>query len=435
MVKSFVFDTNVLLYDPQSVLNFHDNNIIIPITVIEEIDRFKKDLNEVGRNARYFSRFLDKLRNSGKLSEGVKLENGGTLRVVIGNDSSLPPTQFPPSNDHKILSVALELHNIDLSHPVILVTKDTNLRIKADAVGLIARDYERDKLEVSEFYTGLHKEEVAADVLQEFHYKGVYPLEMEFPNICVRLQDRKNGHKTALGRYRPEKKGIVPLKHLPADGLWGIKPRNSEQEFALDLLLDDRVRLVSLTGVSGTGKTLLALAAGLFKTSDEGIYQRLLVSRPIFPLGKDLGFLPGDVEEKLSPWMQPIFDNVQLLFGTPQQKREKKRSFDELKRLGLVEIEPLTYIRGRSLANQFLIVDEAQNLTPHEIKTIVTRAGEGTKIVLTGDPYQIDNPYIDSSSNGLSYTVERLKGEGLSGHIHLVKGERSALAELAARAL
>lgn len=438
MVKSFVFDTNVLLYDPNAVLNFHDNDIIIPITVIEEIDRFKKDLNEIGRNARFFSRFLDKLRKDGNLSEGVKLENGGTLKVVIGTESSpLPSNLFPPSNDHKILAIALELHNEDMNRPVILVTKDTNLRIKADALGLIASDYERDKLEVSELYTGLHKEEVNAEVIHEFHYKGFYRLpDADLnPHTCVLLIDNKNPNKFALGRYISEKNGVIPIKQIPPDGLWGIKPRNPEQQFALDLLLDDRIRLVTLTGVSGTGKTLLALTAGLSKTSDDGIYQRLLVSRPIFPLGKDLGFLPGDVEEKLSPWMQPIFDNVQLLLATPDRKREKKRNFEDLLRMGLIEIEPLTYIRGRSLAKQYLIVDEAQNLTPHEIKTIITRAGEGTKIILTGDPYQIDNPYIDSSSNGLSYTVERLKREEISGHIHLIKGERSALAELAARAL
>ncbi len=439
MLKSFVFDTNVLLYDPQAILNFQENNIVIPITVIEEIDHFKKDLNEIGRNARYFSRFLDKLRHSGKLSQGVKLENGGNLRVVIGKGISpqLSPEQFPLNNDHKILSVALELQKQDAKHPVILVTKDTNLRIKADALGLTARDYERDKLEISEFYSGVHQEEVAPEALQEFHYKGFYPLPNAelYPHTCVVLRDRKDSHKIALGRYLSGKQGVVGLRTLPPDGLWGIKPRNLEQQFALDLLLDDHIRLVSLTGVSGTGKTLLALAAGLYKTSDEGIYQRLLVSRPIFPMGKDLGFLPGTVEEKLSPWMQPIFDNVQLLLGTPQRKQGKKRSFEDLMRMGLIEIEPLTYIRGRSLPNQFLIVDEAQNLTPHEIKTIITRAGEGTKIVLTGDPYQIDNPYIDSSSNGLSYTVERLKAEEISGHIDLVKGERSALAELAARVL
>ncbi|MBI5789317.1 MAG: PhoH family protein [Candidatus Schekmanbacteria bacterium] len=439
MIKNFVFDTNVLLYDTQSVLNFSDNNIIIPVTVIEEIDQFKKDLNEIGRNARYFSRFLDHLRSQGSLATGVRLESGGTLRVIIGKGLSqkLSPEQFPPNNDHKILSVALVLQEEDPNTPVILVTKDTNLRIKADALDLTAEDYTRDRVEISELYTGMDTLGISADAMREFLYKGFHPLpESEFyPHTCVTLKEEGNSHHTALGRYLAHKQMVVALKQLPPEGLWGIKPRNYEQQFAVDLLLDDRIKLVSLTGVSGTGKTLLALAAGLIKTSDEEIYQRLLVSRPIFPLGRDLGYLPGDVEEKLRPWMQPIFDNVQLLLDTPLKKREKRRSLNELTRMGLMEIEPLTYIRGRSLANQYLIVDEAQNLTPHEIKTIVTRAGEGTKIVLTGDPYQIDNPYIDSSNNGLSYAVERLKTEEITGHIHLLKGERSALADLAARSL
>ncbi len=254
-----------------------------------------------------------------------------------------------------------------------------------------------------------------------------------YPNTCLVIRNEADPNQTALGRYYKDL--IIPVNSV-SGGVWGIQARNSEQSFALNLLLDDRVKLVTLTGISGTGKTLLALAAGLLKCTDDRVYQRLLVSRPIFPLGRDLGFLPGDVEEKLSPWMKPIFDNMDLLFGTSgrvgDKRGEKNIDLNDLIKLGIIEIEPLTYIRGRSLPNQFLIVDEAQNLTPHEIKTIVTRAGERTKIVLTGDPYQIDNPYIDSSSNGLSSIVERFKEQPIAGHITLVKGERSELAELAA---
>ena len=249
------------------------------------------------------------------------------------------------------------------------------------------------------------------------------------------LVDEGNLSHSAIGRFNSSKQQIVPLLRVSKEGIWGIHPRNREQQFAFDLLLNDDIQLVSLIGKAGTGKTLLAIAAGLLKTADESVYSRLLVSRPVFPMGRDLGFLPGDVEEKLAPWMQPIFDNVELLLTSVDEGGKRKRGYRELIDLGLMEIEPLTYIRGRSIPRQYLIVDEAQNLTPHEIKTIITRAGEGTKIVLTGDPYQIDNPYVDSSSNGLTYSVERLKGQDIAGHVTLSKGERSPLAELAANLL
>jgi PhoH-like ATPase len=249
------------------------------------------------------------------------------------------------------------------------------------------------------------------------------------------LIDETNTSHTAIGRYDSLRQEIVALIKTPKEGIWGILPRNREQQFAFDLLLNDDVQLVSLVGIAGTGKTLLAIAAGLLKTADESAYNRLLVSRPVFPMGRDIGFLPGDIEDKLSPWMQPIFDNVELLLSSYDEVGKRKRGYRELIDLGLMEIEPLTYIRGRSIPKQYMIVDEAQNLTPHEIKTIITRAGEGTKIVLTGDPYQIDNPYVDSASNGLSYSVERLKGQDIAGHTTLTKGERSPLAELAANLL
>jgi PhoH-like ATPase len=319
---------------------------------------------------------------------------------------------------------------------VILVTKDTNLRIKADVIGLTAQDYESDKVSLDELYSGTAEVLLSRDDIDLFYSQGFIPLEEEFlANQCLTLMDAANPSHTALARFNRALRQAETLLRAPKEGLWGIHARNREQQFAFDLLLNEDIQLVTLVGKAGTGKTLLAIAAGLNKSADEGQYSRLLVSRPVFPLGRDLGFLPGDLEEKLSPWMQPIFDNVELLLGAVEEGSKRKRGYKELVDLGLLEIEALTYIRGRSIPKQYMIVDEAQNLTPHEIKTIVTRAGEGTKIILTGDPYQIDNPYIDSASNGLTYVVEKFKGEEIAGHVTLTKGERSCLAELAANLL
>ncbi|HWP34902.1 MAG TPA: PhoH family protein [Thermodesulfobacteriota bacterium] len=437
MKKSFVLDTNVLLYDPQALFRFEDNDVVIPITVIEEIDRFKKDLNETGRNARQVSRYLDHLRAQGQLSAGVPLPNGGTLRVAMGPEATNGlPAHDPASHDHRILAIALDLKRRN-GHPVVFVTKDTNLRIKADAASLRAEDYESDKVSIDEVYSGVREVVVPAEQVDAFYAAGEARMpELGLrPNEFVVLRDEANPSHTALGKHLHREGRIVPIGKRK-EPVWGILPRNREQLFALELLLNDDIQLVTLIGKAGTGKTLLALAAGLQKTADEGVYQRLLVSRPIYPLGRDIGFLPGDVNEKLKPWMQPIFDNVELLTGAIEGRGKKMhRGYQELIDLGLLEIEPLTYIRGRSIPHQFLLVDEAQNLTPHEIKTIVSRAGERTKIVLTGDPYQIDNPYVDSDSNGLTYLVEKFKSEPIAGHVTLVKGERSRLAELAANLL
>ncbi len=439
-MKNFVLDTNVLLHDPYSIYKFEDNNLIIPITVIEELDKFKKELSMVGRNARVALRLLDSFRQKGSLSEGVKISaNGGTLKVIFdGEGERLLPKELRGSKeDNEILAVALGVKARDGDSPVILVSKDTNLRIKADALGIRAEDYESDRVgSIEELYSGYAEVDVTKDVIDGFYREGSVSLgNQEFlPNQCVMLKDIQTG-ASALGMFRA-KTGLVELIPSFKEGVWGVKPRNKEQHFAFALLMDDSIKLVTLAGKAGTGKTLLALAAGLRKVSDEGVYGRLLVSRPVFPMGKDIGFLPGDVEEKLKPWMQPIFDNVEYLFGIERaRKRQGIRGYSELMNLGILEIEPLTYIRGRSIPNQFIIIDEAQNLTPHEVKTILTRAGENTKVVLTGDPYQIDNPFIDSTSNGLSYVIEKFKKEGLSGHIMLLKGERSELAELAANIL
>jgi PhoH-like ATPase len=441
--KNFVLDTNVLLHDPRSIFGFADNDVVIPIYVIEEIDNFKRDLSTLGRNARQVSRSLDEFRVQGKLSDGVPIApDKGKIRVLL-HDRKLPHGAGESrTTDDKILGVALDLLEKEKGTPTVFVTKDTNLRIRADALGLHSEDYDIEGLAaVDELWSGVSVLDVAPEQVNDFYANGAIPLEAAAlsepppPNAFVVLRDRTNPQHSAVGKYSAAKQTFVQLIKTPKEGVWGIRPRNKEQSFALDLLLNDEVRLVTIVGKAGTGKTLLAIAAGLQKTMEEGVYQKLLVSRPIFPLGRDIGFLPGSVEEKLNPWMQPIFDNVEYLMNLSRSEKKAGRGYHELLDLGILEIEPLTYIRGRSIPNQFIIVDEAQNLTPHEVKTIITRVGDGTKIVLTGDPYQIDNPYVDQTNNGLIHVVNRFKSERLAGHVTLSKGERSPLAELAANLL
>ncbi len=441
MKKNFILDTNVLLHDPRSMFGFGDNNVVIPIYVIEEIDNFKRDLSSLGRNARQVSRYLDEFRAVGKLREGVPLgTDRGILRVVI-TERQLPKemTSDGHSVDNKILATALDLRDRERALPAVFVTKDTNLRIRADALGLHAEDYDVEEVKLDTLWTGVAEVEVEAQAVNDFYTQGFVPSnggdDPPPPNEFVVLRDRANPQHSAVGKFSAARQAYVPLIKIPKEGVWGIRPRNKEQSFAMDLLLNDEVRLVTIVGKAGTGKTLLAIAAGLQKTMEESIYQKLLVSRPIFPLGRDIGYLPGDVEEKLNPWMQPIFDNVEYLMNLSRSEKKQGRGYHELIDLGIMEIEPLTYIRGRSIPNQFLIVDEAQNLTPHEVKTIITRVGDGTKIVLTGDPYQIDNPYVDATNNGLIHVANRFKAERLAGHVTMTKGERSPLAELAANLL
>ena len=445
MRKAFILDTNVLLFDPNAILKFGNNDLIIPIVVVEEIDRFKREMSENGRHARHFSRVIDGMRKDGNLSQGVKMPNGGLLTVELGGDAPLPMELPMDKADNRILSLAMTLRKEQPKRPIVFVTKDVNLRIKADALGIPAEDYEPSSIEPDQLYTGTLTITVDAHLVDEFYStkRLQYPESSRLfkPNQYLIIKDSMNSNHTAMGRYSKELDSIVPI-YKPAEGLWGIFPKNAEQAFAIDALMNDEIKLVSLVGKAGTGKTLLAIAAGLGKTVDEGVFHRLLVSRPVFPLGKDIGFLPGDVEEKLSPWMQPIYDNIDFLFGTQSTGNSAKgprrgagRGCQELMNQGLLQIEPLTYIRGRSIPQQYLIVDESQNLTPHEIKTIVTRAGEGTKIVLTGDSHQIDNPYVDSANNGLVYTVERFKDEPIAAHVTLSKGERSKLSELASNLL
>lgn len=439
MKKNYVLDTNVLLHDPYALFKFEDNDLILPIYVLEEIDQFKRDNAERGRNARTVSRLLDGQREKyGSLSEGVKTGEGGTLRVYV--PSTRPEVKIalrPSSGDHAILQCAVELRDQYPDRPTIFVTMDVNLRIRADAFGLRTEAYENQSVDVEHLDTGVVELPITAEEMDRFFETGALPANGQanlYANVCVLLRDDSPRQRTGLARFHAEKGEIRALR-TPREGLSGIRPRNKEQSFALDLLLDDSIRLVTMVGKAGTGKTLLALAAGLRRTVDDGAYARLLVSRPVMPMGRDLGFLPGDIDEKLNPWMQPIFDNLEFLLAAGGGKRRGVRGFEELLESGQIQVEPLTYIRGRSLPQQYVIVDEAQNLTPHEVKTVITRCGEGTKIVLTGDPFQIDNPYVDSATNGLSVALDRLRGENITAHMLLAKGERSELANIAANKL
>lgn len=457
--KIYILDTNVLLHDSESMLSFQDNTVVIPLKAIEELDTFKSNSNELGRNARRCSRILDELRQKGTLTNGgVELENGGRIRVALVKDEDIErlPLELRKNKngDNAILGVAMRIASQNDEMPVIVVTKDVNFRIKAAAVQLKVEDYKTDRVSFDELYTGhesisvlsqdidkLYKDgELCIDELS--HYDDSKKSEVEFlPNKCLTLTGAENGKQSALVTVTPDRSRLVKVHRVSKQGVWGIEPRNREQEFALELLLNPNIPLVSLIGKAGTGKTLLAIAAGLAMTTDENVYRRVLVSRPVFPMGRDIGFLPGEIEEKLAPWMQPIFDNVDLLLngveGLALEKGATKgsRGYQTLVDMGVLQVEALTYIRGRSIPRQYMIVDEAQNLTPHEIKTIITRAGEGTKIVLTGDPDQIDNPFINAESNGLSYTVDRFKAEKIGAHMTLKNGERSELAEVASNIL
>ncbi|MCX6896234.1 MAG: PhoH family protein [Verrucomicrobia bacterium] len=434
-MKNYILDTNVLLHDPNSLLSFTDNNVLIPIEVIEEIDRFKRESTELGQNARTVSRMLDGFRGEGRLSEGVKLPNGGKLKIAFHKNGEGANGFSSHTVDNRILALAAGVQKAQPKNPAILVSKDINLRIKADALGLLAEDYETDRVFITDLYTGMAEIAVSAEKMAAFRADGELELnggKTYFPNEYVALTDETNPKRSALTKVDATGKKLVPIFDC-REGVWGIKPRNREQHFAFDALLDDRVKLVTLMGKAGTGKTLIAMAAGLKRTVLDREFRRLVVARPTISMGKELGFLPGSLDEKLAPWMQPIHDALEMLSDL-NMGHDHRRSAD-LMRSGSIVVEALSYIRGRSIANQFMIIDEAQNLTPLEAKTIVTRVGTGTKIIFTGDPYQIDNPYVDSSSNGFNYIVSKFKGEALAAHIELQKGERSELAEIAANLL
>ena len=433
MRKTYILDTNVLLHDPESLFSFEDNAIVLPLSVIEELDRIKRRSDEVGRNAREVSRILDELRMKGRLSEGVGLANGGSVRIEInGNQPDNQPYGIDlNTTDNRILALAYALMNNGQT-PVILVTKDLNLRIKADVLGLAAEDFYSDKVDYHKLYSGVTELYLSVEEIDRFYREGYldYPAgDLQPHQFCILKLDESSS-KSALGRYFHNR-----FHKLTHDGkaVYGIKALNKEQKFALDLLLDETIQVVTLVGKAGTGKTIMALAAGLEKVLEGGgRYNRILITRPIVPLGNDIGYLPGDKEDKIRPWMQPIYDNLEYLCN---EHIQPNGCIDYLIANGKIELEALTYIRGRSIPKQFIICDESQNLSPHVIKTILTRVGRGSKIIFTGDPEQIDHPYLDASSNGLSYLVEKIKAEKISGHITLIKGERSGIAELGARLL
>lgn len=429
MKKIYVLDTNVLLSDPNAMYTFEENDIIIPSVVLQELDSKKKLMDELGRNARYVSRQLDKLRENGKLHEGVKIPNGGTLKVVAPPDKSKVYDSFiDDSVDTAIVAIANEIKKSNKDVPVIVVSRDVLVRVKADASGVYAEDYLNDKVisAKDDKYTGFTEIDVDSEDIDLFYKQKKLILHKEFPeNHFIVL---KCGKQSALTRYS---KGFVyPLyKYDEEKAVYGLFAKNFEQRLALDLLLDENIPLVTLSGKAGTGKTLLALAAALNQSQDMDRYNKVIVARPIVAMGKDLGYLPGELNEKLAPWMQPIYDNLEFLFNckTKEELTKMLAGYEDM-----IQIEALTYIRGRSIPKQFMIIDEAQNLTKHEVKTILTRVGEGTKIVLVGDPDQIDNPYLDAYSNGLTYVIEKMKHLKEAGHVSLSKGERSGLAQLAA---
>ncbi len=476
--KTFVLDTNVLIHDPMSIYAFEDNRVVLPMKVIEELDKFKGIRDDKGANVREVTRRLDAMGKVGKLKKGVMMENGGIIQIVANylpdyqsetesdedyEDFELMDTSVP---DNEIILTALKLQKQN-KEKVIFISKDLNSRIKASALGIDVMDYDKQKVPFEKLYTGYVKVNVSAELITEMYNDNLTkdklpPLEEGYelhPNTFFTLEDNMTEGHTSLGRYIKKLNKVVPIIDFKQRrDIWGIKPLNREQQFAFDALLDDSILLVTLIGQAGTGKTLLALAAGLQKTIDEKVFSKVLVSRPIIPMGKDIGYLPGTKDEKLRFWMQPIFDNLQFIFSAHKHhkgKKDKDKDINDksnmtkdeietdieesitffIKQKRFIELEALTYIRGRSLPKQYLIVDEAQNLTPHEIKTIISRAGEGTKIVLTGDPYQIDNPYLDSSSNGLIYTIDKFKSQEIHAHIRLTRSERSTLASLAAKLL
>ncbi len=456
MVKIFVLDTNVLLYSAGSIESFADNDVVIPMTVVEELDKFKKNGDEIGRNARQVIRKLDKLRESGNLREGAPLASvsgaaTGKLRVIsstalrrqLGDAELAEVFQSDLENhspDNHILEVAFLLKLLHKNVKVIFISKDINLRLKADALGLHVMDYEREKIKTDAPYTGFRSVDLPEKEFRELSRAGFCqeaPKGM-MPNEFVVFKNTATPGQNLIARMFPN--GKLSLIHHDPAPLWNVSPRNREQRMALDLLCDPAISLVTMTGGAGTGKTLLALAAALEAVLKKNDFEKILVSRPIVPLGNDIGFLPGDKGSKLHSWMQPIYDNLEYLLRAETAENGAKGrtryqggySPESLVASQRLELEAITYIRGRSLPRQFVIIDEAQNLTAHEVKTIISRAGEKTKIVLTGDPHQIDNPYIDSSSNGLTYLVERFKGQAIFGHVTLARSERSALSALAA---
>lgn len=448
--KTYVLDTSACLTDADCIFNFGNNDIVIPLKVLEEIDNHKKRQDSVGINARKIIRSFDELRIKGSLQKGVRIGKGmGVLRVVSHNLSTLPMDLSKGVPDHEIISTALGENETNGNRKTILVSRDINMRVICDSIGLLSEDYTENEVikKESDLYTGFRSCLVDDQVVDSFYSNKEVFLDKEehkrlYPNQFIMLVSSSNEKKTALCKFISYMKPLEEVLNFQ-DGLWGVRARNKEQMFALDLLMDPDIEVVSLVGKAGSGKTLMAIAAGLeqvlsnvkikSKLKDDSYcrtpYKKLVVSRPVMPMGKDIGFLPGSLEEKMAPWLAPVQDNLKFLTGDDQT------TLDDYMEKGLIEIEALTYIRGRSIANAFIVIDEAQNLTAHEIKTILTRVGEGTKIVLTGDVEQIDNIYINEMSSGLTHAVEKMKFSDMTGHITLKKGERSRVATLAAKIL
>jgi PhoH-like ATPase len=444
--KNFIIDTSVFLTDSNCIYKFQNNDIFIPLKVLEEIDKHKKRQDTVGHHARQAIRNFDSLRGTGSLSRGVRIAKGlGVLRVIKASEiclDELPRDLTHQMSDHLILATALTVKKDQPKRKTIVVSRDINMRVIADSLALLTEDYSNSKVvdDADKIYEGFTKLLVDEELINQFYLGDEVYLDEEmckeqgivlYPNEFVMLVASSNEKKTALSRFIEHSKPLSHIRDLKNELMWGIHPRNKEQSFAFDLLFNDEIPLVSLIGKAGSGKTLMAIAAGL----EQGLggkgdkYRRIIVSRPVQPLGKDIGFLPGTLEDKMLPWLKPIQDNIRHLMG------DDRTMLEAYVEKGKIEIEALTYIRGRSISSAFLIIDEAQNLTAHEVKTIITRVGEGTKIVLTGDIEQIDNVYTNETSNGLTYAVEKFKGSELAGHITFRKGERSKLATAAAKLL
>jgi PhoH-like ATPase len=437
--KLFVLDTNVILHDSGCLQNFAEHDIAIPITVLEELDKFKRGNEDINFQAREFLRQLDDLTGDVLSDSGARLGAGrGSIRVVLGGEleSRLKAAFFQDSPDHRILNTALALQKREHPRPVMLVSKDTNLRMKAKSLGVPSQDYTSDKIEsFDKLYTGKRViEDAPGETISRFYENGGYVPAAEVACVPNPLPNEnfilRSGSKSVLATYRAAEGKFVRVEKV---NTYGISPRNAEQSFALKALTNDEIKLVTLTGTAGTGKTILALAAAL---DCRQRYRQILLARPVVPLGnRDLGYLPGDIEAKLDPYMQPLYDNLTVIRHQFNDSDPAAQRIIEMRENEKLLITPLAYIRGRSLQKIFFIIDEAQNLTPHEVKTIITRAGEGTKIVLTGDIKQIDQPYLDALSNGLSYLINRMVGQPIFAHITLEKGERSALADLASELL
>ena len=433
--KTYILDTSVYLTDANAITAYQNNDIIVPFKVLEEIDKHKKRQDSVGAHARRTIKALDALREKGSLYKGVRIAKGHGILTVKGAESDLLDTSIA---DNEIITVALEEQQRSPGRKVILASRDINMRVKCDALGLLTEDYIINQVvkDTEHLYTGVKTHLVDEQIIDQF-YDGeetyIYEEDIKLqPNHFLMLVSNANEKKSALARFYSYSKPLKRINGEHKKGVWSVRPRNKEQNFALDLLMDPTVQVVTLVGKAGSGKPLLSIAAGLAQVvegSNSASYKRLIVSRPIQPLGKDIGYLPGTLEEKMTPWLSPIQDNLRYLMGNDKETLRMYTS------QGTIEIEARTYIRGRSIADAFIVIDEAQNLTAHELKTIITRVGENTKVVLTGDIDQIDNVYVDETSNGLAYAVEKFKSHDISGHITLVKGERSKVATLAAKIL